>query len=167
MINITSNIAEVTQRITIQLSALADKDKLLRGLAAGILPVVKTRVHEQGLDATESPIGTYSPGYMKVRTGDFNSPVITRGKKKGEVRPNYNRSRDTKVIGSLTRQMENDLSVIETPDGYGLGYKNEFNFQKSQWLEETYKKKIWQLTPTELSMVGEYAAEYSTRELNG
>ncbi len=185
-------MSEVMNSIVVTISAAADKDKVIRGIAVAMLPVVKTRIHEEGKDANDTQIGTYSPGYMKVRTGDFaNATKTKKGKKKdsgtftdrtirlnkesgiftgedkvGKARPKHNRSSDTKVVASLTRQMENDFSVIETPDGYGLGYNNDLNAQKSQWVEETYDKPIFSLTNKELDVATDVASELSV-EFNG
>lgn len=60
----------------------------------------------------------------------------------GQNRPVYNRENDSKVILSLTRQMENDLTVIAVGTGYGIGYLNPLNFKKAIWCEESYKKPI-------------------------
>lgn len=145
-------------------------DSVLRGTATSMLGVVKSRIHEQGKDAEGGNIGTYTPGYMEVRTGQFKTNakfskgknkgetkptgVFTKGKNKGNQRPNYNRTSDTKVVISLTRQMENDFTVIATENGYGLGYLNALNFNKAGWVEETYKKKIFSLTPDENTQAG-------------
>lgn len=85
MITVKTNIGSVVLKLQNKLSAMADKDKLVRACAAGILPVIKTRIHEDGKAADGNPIGTYSPGYMKVRTGNFgNSARFSRGKNKGK-----------------------------------------------------------------------------------
>lgn len=157
----------------------AGYDSVLRGTATSMLAVVKTRIHEQGKDATGAEIGTYTPGYMAVRTGVFKSNakfskgknkgetkptgVFTKGPLKGSPRPNYNRTNDTKVVISLTRQMENDFSVIATEDGYGLGYNNSLNFQKAGWVEATYDKKIFALTPDEQKQAIEIANEETNK----
>jgi hypothetical protein len=102
---------------------------------------------------------------MKVRTGNYvnsghvsrgkdkgkikNAGVYVRGAKKGSPRPKYNRTGDTAVILSLTRQMENDLTVISIDNGYGVGYHDSLNFKKAGWAEEKYRKKIFSLTPEE------------------
>jgi hypothetical protein len=79
---------------------------------------------------------------MKIRTGNYNnsgrkakgkdkgglkdSGSFSRGDKKGVPRPKYNRTSDTKVVLSLTRQMENDMSVIPAgPKSYGIGSADE------------------------------------------
>jgi len=112
---------------------------------------------------------------MKVRTGVFTTNekfkkgknkgatkptgVFTKGKNKGKPRPQYNRTNDTKVIASLTSEMENDFSVINQGDKYGLGFKADNNFNKSQFVEATYKKKIWTLTPKENEMTIQLAVD--------
>jgi len=140
-------------------------DTTLRTVATSMLGVVKNRIHEEGKDASGGQIGNYSKEYMAVRTGQFKSNgvktkgknkgetrptgVFTKGKQKGQPRPQYNRTSDTRVVISLTRQMENDFVVIATADGYGLGYNNPDNKKKVGYVENTYKKSIFSLTEGE------------------
>jgi hypothetical protein len=166
MTQYNSNVSIVVGSLKQKLIGLKENpDAMLRTVAFTVLPEMKKRVHVDGRDSTGNQIGTYSTEYMKVRTGDFgNSGRFSKGKKKGEVkdagvisrgpgkgkpRPKYNRTADTKVILSLTRQMENDMSVLPSGTGYGIGYNNQDNFKKSQYNEATYKKKIWNLTEEE------------------
>jgi hypothetical protein len=205
MIEYSSNMKEVIQEKLAQLKALKDNpDPILRTVALTILPELKKRVHQDGKDSAGNQIGTYSPGYMKVRTGNYkNSGRISRGKNKGKLkdagmitkrgyrkftqedaetvsserkflktehegvaRPRYNRTGDTKVILSLTRQMENDTSVIQTDTGYGIGYLNPLNYQKALWCEETYKKPILtKLTDEENDLAQTTAREFTTEYL--
>jgi hypothetical protein len=60
------------------------------------------------------------------------------------------RGNDTKVIVSLTRQLENDWSVMETPKGYGLGFTNSFNAEKLRWVGEIKGKDLGQLSESEI-----------------
>jgi phage gpG-like protein len=159
-IRVNINSAAVVNRIKAKISALNDKDRMLRSVATGMLPVIKTRIHEDGKAADDAPIGTYSPGYMKLRTGNYTSDKITRGKNKGNPRTKYNRTSDTKVVASLTRQMENDTSVLATDTGYAIGFNNIENRRKAGYVEATYKKKIWKLTDTERKLTKEIAIEY-------
>lgn len=158
MIEIRTNTQVVIGGIVDQLGILMNPQELMKLAAAAVLPVLKKRVHEDGEDSNGQKIGVYSPGYMKVRTGIFansgnyvrgpkkgtpkNTGVFTRGPHKGSPRPKYNRTNDTKVVGSLTRQMENDMVIIPTDNGYGIGYQNQHNMDKALWLDATYKKKI-------------------------
>jgi hypothetical protein len=87
MISIRIDIGKTISRYQNVISAIQDKDKMLRSCAAGVLPEMKTRIHVKGLDSEEKPIGTYSEGYMKVRTGNFaNSKKFTKGKNKGKLK---------------------------------------------------------------------------------
>lgn len=89
--------------------------------------------------------GQYSSG----RSSTYKYEKLTDGPE----RPKYNRGIDRTVILSLTRYMEKDMAVIATADGYGIGYNNNFNYQKSQWNEKRYKKSIWNLTDSEKEIV--------------
>lgn len=121
----------------------------------------------------------YSKGYMVIRTGIFqNSSRISRGVNKGKTknsgtfteatirlnkktgvfsgedkvgkaRPNFHRTDNTKVIISLTRQLEGDYAPAPTDKGYGVSFKNRHNYDKSQWVEATYGKPIFPLTTGE------------------
>lgn len=184
----TSNTSTIVSAVKKKLEALKNPDEMLRQVALGILSEIKVRVHKEGKAASGEQIGTYSPGYMKLRTGNYgNAATYQRGPKKGEVkqgassdpgtytkginkgqsRPKYNRDGSTKVIFSLTRQMENDLSVIAIPNGYGIGYKNAENFNKSQWVEKIYNKPVWKLSDEEKKIALNIAEDYIQAELNG
>jgi len=67
------------------LSAAQDKERMLRTVAIGLRNVIHDRIHTKGLDANLQPIGTYSKGYMKVRTGQFeNATRFKKGKNAGK-----------------------------------------------------------------------------------
>lgn len=155
----------------------ADFNLLLISCANTTLGNIKQRVFIDGKDSNDAQIGTYSDAYMKVRTGNYpetrlksgknkgefrrsktkegQAGYFTKGKNKGQPRPRYNRTADTKVVGSLTREMENDMKVVSDSDDVFIGFSNEHNFDKSQWLESTYEKDIWQLTESENDAVDE------------
>lgn len=169
MIQFNSNGKEIIDAIKADFQRKVSRDetdKLLRNIAGTLTAVMRDRVHVQGKDANNKQIGTYSPEYMKVRTGDFKSSKIVRGVNKGQARKKYNRTSDTKVILSLTRQMENDMSVceknpIKTTYGYAIGYQNDFNFDKLTWLELKYKKPILtKLSVNEEEIVDEMVNEF-------
>ena len=176
MITIKSNIKDVAGLVKSKLDLLSNKEYLLRPLCVDLVAVMPKRIHIQGKASDDGQIGTYSKGYMAIRSGRFgNSPKVSRGPNKGKAknagtftkvkveniflkgdfgnRPNYNRGTDTKVIISLTRQLENDWAVVATSKGYGVGFNNSHNFDKSQWVEATYKKKIFAMTSSERQMV--------------
>jgi len=169
MATIKSNIGEVTEAIKDKLAKLGDKEYIPRTLSFDLIDLMTKRIHIDGKAADDSQIGTYSKGYMVVRTGGYknaskkNAGAFQKGAKafsdvatkKANIRPNYNRSADTKIIVSLTRQLENDWNVIATDDGYGIGFLNSHNFDKARWVEAIKKKKIFFLAPTEQQYVNE------------
>lgn len=182
MIQYQSNINLVINGLKGKLATLQENpDPMLRTAAFALLPEIKKRVHVDGEDSSGAPIGTYSPGYMQLRTGNYSnsgrkakgknkgdlkdSGSFTRGDKKGLARPKYNRTGDTKVVLSLTRQMENDLSILPVNAGYGIGYNNPDNFKKSQYNEKTYKKRIWAPTIEEKELVIRVAEDYVNQTL--
>lgn len=183
----SSNIAEI---INLQIAELEgiEQDKIMRAVAAAVLPEMKKRIHVEGKDSKGAQIGTYSNSYLNIRRGNFKNNLVSKGKNKGQPkkgqsgvftdrtikldfntgvfadksgqkRPNYNRGADPKVILSLTGKMENDFSIISLPDGYGIGYLSPLNFNKSQWNEKTYKKEIFRLTEGERALAITVAEE--------
>ena len=114
----------------------ASMDSLLRTIAQNALRETRGRIHEQGKNASGSQIGTYSPKYIKTRVKN-------------------NRGTSTKVILSLSGQMENDYKVIAVQGGYGLGFSNSLNTKKAEGLQCGNRNLkgyglIYGLTPDEL-----------------
>lgn len=139
-IGVKTNIASITGELNSKLKRLTDKDYLLRPVCFDLIDLMTNRIHNRGNAADDSPIGTYSRGYLAVR------------------QKKYNRSSDNKVIVSLTRQLENDWSVIATANGYAIGFLNQFNLQKARWVESIKEKRIFQLSQQE--------QDYATNRLN-
>jgi hypothetical protein len=103
----------------------------------------------------------------ELKQGKTSDPgTYTKGVNKGQRRAQYNRDSSTKVIFSLTRQMENDWSIIAIPNGYGLGFKNAENFKKSQWVEKLYNKPVWILSEDEKKLALSIAENYIEGQLN-
>lgn len=141
MITIKSNIGQVTAELKEKLLKLADKENIPRILAFDTIDLMTNRIHQEGKAANEQQIGTYNKSYLKLRERK------------------YNRSSDTKIIVSLTRQLENDWSVIATNRGYGVGFLNPFNFQKARWVEENKGVIIFSLSPSEENKLSEIVQE--------
>lgn len=145
-ISVNTNIAEVNARINEKLNKLKDKEYLLRPLCFDLLELMKKRIHEDGKNAGGSSIGAYSKGYLRLR------------------QTKYKRNSDPKVIVSLTRQLENDWSVIATSKGYGIGFKNKFNLQKARWVEDM-KGRIFSLAPQENKYASDFIAHKTSEAL--
>lgn len=179
-VTVITNLNAVAGRIRSSFELLKDKEYLLRPLAIETIPLMKKRIHEKGQASDGSQIGTYSAGYMVVRTGNYKNATkktagaFKRGKnafsivatRKENLRPKYNRSSDTKVIISLTRQLENDYSVQATGKGYGIGFNNKLNKEKAWWVEETYNKIIFNLSKSEKEYINERLQELTDQAFN-
>lgn len=140
---------------------MTDTDSLLRTISEAMLGETKFRIHNEGQRSTGAGIGQYSAAYMKLRTNSYSTNVFTKGKNKGQVRPNYNRTSDTDVIFSLTGTMENNYKVIAISDTeYGLGFDNSVDANKSVWLAERFGNDIWALSESELQGVDAIVQEF-------
>lgn len=126
MIAYSSNLSSVVSTIlgrlkSLQLQDGPTVDKMVRTAAFDVIPKIKKRIHVDGLNSDEQQIGTYSNSYIKYRQ---------KNKRGGS----------SKVIFSLTRQMENDFGIVSGKgNSYGLGFKNELNANKAKWLQEGSK----------------------------
>lgn len=181
MVTVKINVKPVVDSLKQKFAKLADREYLLRPVCLDMIDLMTKRIHVDGLDSDNSPIGEYSSGYMRVRTGLFLTNdvyksgvnkgklkpkgVFTKGEHKGQPRPNYQRSTDTKVIISLTRQLENDYAVIATDKGYAIGFLNPHNFDKSQWVQNTYNKKIFDLTKNEFDRAIEIINDLTSKAI--
>ena len=92
---------------------------------------IDQRIFRDGIDANGQLIGTYSQEYQKTRR-----------------RKHYPISR--KVILQATSQMVNDFKfLVLQGNKYGSGFSNIINFKKSELVENTYGKRIFELTNSE------------------
>lgn len=129
-----SNMVAVVNQIDAKMSAI-DIDRMTRLQATSLLGVMRVRIHQDGLDSQGTPIGIYTPSYIKY------------------ARAKAKRGTDPKVVLSLTRSMENSMELYPITNGTGIGFSTKENWQKAKWCEETYGKKIFAPTTQEREMV--------------
>jgi hypothetical protein len=135
MIDIRFNMGDFLGKTIAALGSIPNPDFIPRAVASDILPEMRNRIFVLGQDSTGGPIGEYKSSYLKTRE-------------------RYNRTEGKKVVLSLTRQMENDLSVVVDGDRIGIGFKNPDNYEKAVFLEEKYQKHVLsQLTPAEQAIM--------------
>lgn len=127
---ITDNIPFVIGNILAKFRELDNPETVSRAAAIALLPELRHRIHVEGKKTDGSAIGTYSNSYLKIRQSQ------------------YNRTSDSTVIASLTRQLENGYILKATEKGYTIGNASPYNDEKIQHLEEKYGA-IWQLTEKE------------------
>jgi hypothetical protein len=173
--NVLGGIAEKMQRV-----AESEYKNILRTIATSMNGVMVTRIHEQGVASDGSKIGAYDtkPIYVNPTKSTRSFPV---GGKSGKTEfistglphktkyfedgySGFKTAVGKNEIGSvnlnLSGQMQNQLSVIETSDGYGLGWSDSEIYKRAVFFEDAkYKKEIWGLTDEELEQVNLIAGE--------
>lgn len=145
-----SGLARHTKRIA-ELKATG-VDAIMRTTAITMGGEIRERIHEEGKNSDDTPIGTYSVGYMKTRK-------------------KYNRGESKKVILSLTGQMENDfVAVAQNPvkvdGGYALGFNNPENNNKASHNNKRYGAEVYKLTQAEQKQTKEIIEYETSRFLN-
>lgn len=141
MIKVTSNINEVLTKYIANIENLQKEvNQITKECAVNALPILRSRVHTDGIKQDGSQIGTYKSSYLRTREKN-------------------NRGSDTKVVLSLTRQMESDLSVQAVDNNtFGIGFNNATNSNKAQWMKEKYGD-IYGLTAEEKIQITDFAKE--------
>lgn len=152
MIAVNIDRQKFTEELKSRFSNVIDPTSTIyRQLALELIPKIQDRIHVQGLAADGKQIGTYSTPYLKIRSG-----VSGKSGKKSSSK-SYNRGTDSKVILSLTRQLENDYAVVGTPRGWGIGFNNPFNANKAKWNNKRYGGRvIYDLTDQEIQFSVEF-----------
>lgn len=106
-------------------------------IATNMLAITAERIFEKGQDANGASLGDYSDSYMRIRkktSWGSSTKIILQGVDRDPkgTRRNPNKRGTTKYFP--TGQMAMDFSVINTGDSLGLGFKNSFNADKSEWV---------------------------------
>lgn len=155
MLKLTSNLTSVTSSLIGKLKAITEenaptRDQMLRTIALDTAASVKQRIHVEGKNSKGESLGEYTNAYMKKRKEN-------------------NRGANKQVIFSLTRQMENDFGIVagNGATGYGLGFKNQLNAQKAEWLQENPKfGRTYDPTDYEIEHMRVVAEQFITDLLN-
>lgn len=140
-------------KLTKKIERYAKSQTSLRVALSTTLAIHKPRIFQFGLDASRNKIGTYStkPTYIsagrQARQTGKTKFVGGYAEYKRDVgkNPGY-------VILRDTDQMYADYGIVFTGN-FGFGFKNKHNFEKSQWMEEKYRKKIFGLAKNEINVL--------------
>jgi len=162
----TGNLDTLLTKMENVLSKGAIYDKAIRTASTNMLGDFVQRIHVDGKASDGTEIGKY--GTKPIYINPINSPQKfkpegktgkTTFEKTGQPHKTkyfdggYKAFRETvgqvsdKVVLTLSGGLQNQLSVIPTDNGYGLGWQNEEMFKRANALEIKYGKQIW--FPTE------------------
>lgn len=140
-----SNLYDVINTVDLRLSSL-QIDEMTRIQATTLMAKIRHRVHQEGKDSNNAPIGIYTRGYLRIRAM-------------------YGRGTSRSVIASLTRSMENSMVLYPIERGTAIGYATKEQRDKSRWVEKTYDKKIFSPTDDERELAIEIAKNYIEEHL--
>lgn len=128
-------------------------DRNIRTAFTSTLVIHKPRIFEKGLSADGSKIGIYSTKPSSISKsrqarntgktyfkGGYSEYKTDIGKNPGFV---ILRDRD---------QMYADYGVYGSAGVWGIGFQNQFNADKSGWMEDYFDKKIFQLNENEVQV---------------
>ena len=143
-ISITSNATEALQKQLQKLSAI-DVSDLAAMQASTLLAAMRDRIHVQGLNASGTPIGIYSPAYLKRRA-------------------KHGRGANPQVVLSYTRQLEKSYVIVPMGDTCGIGVSTAENRHKVKWLEDMYGK-VFSPTKEENELIHQIAQDFIKKKL--
>lgn len=136
----STNLPTVLATVNLKLTGM-QRDKMTRLQVVTLMAAMRDRIHAQGKDSNGTPIGTYTPAYIRARI-------------------KAKRGTDNKVILSLTRALEDSYEVYPIENGYGIGFNTMESMQKARWCEDTYKKPIFAPTAEERALVKQIADDF-------
>lgn len=131
-------------------------ERVMRIAISSVLAIHKPRIFEKGLDGNDTKIGTYSTNPISIsrknqarQTGKtyFKSGYAEYKKEIGK-NPGYVNLRNTD-------QMMQDYGLRISGGNFGLGFQNELNYNKSQWMQTKYNKDIFDHDDNELKVLAD------------
>lgn len=133
------------------LNKIKQNSIIVRRALSTVLAKQKQRIFVEGKTASGSKIGTYSTRKTSIgkrkqarNTGKTTFPGgYAEYKRLIGKNPGFVILRDTDQM-----MMDYGLEILGV-DTYGFGFNNTLNFEKSQWMEEKYKKRIFDESASE------------------
>lgn len=130
---------------------LLGNEKMFIGAVNSVLVEQKRRIFVNGLDSSSGKIGQYSTNPISISR---NKQARNTGKTyfKGGYREYKSLTGKQVDFVTLwdTGQMMMDLgTTVVVKDQYGIGFNNDLNGDKSNWMEDKYKKAIFATTDQE------------------
>lgn len=134
-----------------EVNKMMQLDKVYLAATSTVLAAQKQRIFQDGKDVKEAKIGEYSTNPISIAN---NKQAKNTGKTyfKGGYREYKSLVGKGSSFVNLrnTDQMMFDLgTVVVGPKQFGIGFKNNFNADKSEWAEKKYSKEIFSTTDAE------------------
>jgi hypothetical protein len=137
------------------LEALRSDPRVIKTALSSVLPEHKNRIFKSGFDSKGVQIGKYS---TKAASISKKQQAINTGRTYFKGGYSEYKSAIGKNPGFVnlrnTDQMMVDYGLLQLGNNFfGFGFQNEANFQKSQWMEDKYKKPIFRLSKGEETLL--------------
>jgi hypothetical protein len=134
-----------------ELNELKNSDKVILSVLSTLRAEQITRIFDDGLDANDSPIGSYSTKPIRIpaknQARNTRTTYFEGGYKEYKEAIGFD---GNKVNLVNTGQMRDDYSIITVDQNtYGLGFNNDLNSDKADGNEKHFKKEIFAVSPNE------------------
>lgn len=145
-----NEISSLVQRLNNEIRS----EKNMRIALSTTLAIHKPRIFERGETAGGSKIGKYS-----TKKASISKKSQARDTGKTYFKGGYSEYKSDVgknpgfVILRNTDQMYADYGIVSSGNGFGFGFQNEFNANKSGWNEDHFNKDIFQLNDKEIEVV--------------
>ena len=154
-------------KLRANLVRLARDDRGKMQVALTVHAKVKNRIFSgrTSRDSSGQAVGRYSKGYIRQRgktSYGTSSSVILEGIAKTTPKGTKRGKNKYRTSG----QMKEDFVVIKDGVIIGSGFNNKINFDKSIYVEKTYKKSIFELTKQEESLMVKLIDKMVSKTLN-
>jgi hypothetical protein len=148
---VANELSSIMQKI----KKAATSEKTMRVALTSVLAVHKPRIFEKGQDSKNAKIGTYSTKPISISK---TSQARNTGRTKFKGGYAEYKSAIGKNPGFVnlrnTDQMMMDYGLVVNGDKYGFGFQNSENFKKSDWMQDKYDKDIFDVSDSELDLLG-------------
>lgn len=149
-----------------KINSTIHSDRNLRIALSSVLAVHKPRIFSQGFDSKGAKIGTYSTKPISIskknQARNTGKTVFKGGyaeyKRAVGKNPGFVNLRNTD-------QMMMDYGLQGSSLQYGFGFQNTENFKKYQWMEEKYKKPIFDISKNEENVLTNVLTDLLIKEI--
>lgn len=131
-------------------------EKNMRIALTTVMAVHKPRIFEKGMDASNGKIGTYSTKPASISKAQQSRQTGKTYFKGGYAQyksaigknPGYVNLRNTD-------QMMMDYGLVFRGGQFGMGFQNNLNYNKSQWMQDKYDKDIFDHNDSEINLLAD------------
>jgi len=133
------------------LNALLASDKGMRVALTSVLALQKRRIFQNGQSADDSKIGTYGtkPASISKKQQAQNTGHTYFKGGYAEYKTEIGKNPGFVILRNTDQMMMDYGMFVLGNNQWGLGFSNDKNFDKSQWMEDKYKKEIFDTTAQE------------------